>query len=148
MFSKYCVQGRHCRFLAGKDAIVAATSPARHHCRCCFVFLKIQRRTKSWLPYLPWRPYIGLDESQLYQYVPPDLDVSWGNSSHLRLRQKYSCIFGLRGVAKGGSGGPEPPPPLRYLADQLTLFKPRGQIMPNTLLSVPPDSKSYLNLCT
>ena len=27
------LQGHHGRFLAGKDAIVAATSPARRHCR-------------------------------------------------------------------------------------------------------------------
>ena len=68
-------------------------------------------------PYLPWRPYIGWDESQLSQYVPPGLDVSWGNSSHLR----------LRGVATGGSGwvGGQSPPPSK-VADQLTLLKPRG----------------------
>ena len=48
-------QGRHGRFLAGKDAIVAATSQAR----CGHHFLKIQPRTKPWLPWLscfPWRP--------------------------------------------------------------------------------------------
>ena len=33
-------------------------------------------------------------------------------------------------------GGPEPP---RNLADQLTLFKPVGQIVPLTLLPAPPD---------
>ena len=51
--SKQLFQGRHGRFLAGKDAIVVATSPAcRHFCRC-FLFLKIQPRTKPWLPWLP-----------------------------------------------------------------------------------------------
>ena len=39
--------------------------------------------------------------------------------------------------------------PCRNLADQLTLFKPGGgQIMPLTLLPDPPDSNSYLHLCT
>ena len=51
--SKQLFQGRHGRFLAGKDAIVVATSPA---CRRCFLFLKIQLRTKPWLPCLPWLP--------------------------------------------------------------------------------------------
>ena len=46
-------QGRHSRFVAGKDAIVAITSLVR---RCCFLFLKILPRTKPWLPCLPWRP--------------------------------------------------------------------------------------------
>ena len=49
-----------------------------------------------------------------------------------------------RGLARGGPGGPEP---LRNLTNQLTLFKPGGQIMPLTLLPAPPDSKSYLHLC-
>ena len=48
-----------------------------------------------------------------------------------------------RGVARGGPGWPEP---TQNLADQLTLFKPGGQIMPLTLLPAPPDSKSYLHL--
>ena len=43
------MQVRHGRFLVGKDAIVAAISPARH-----FLFLKIHSRTKPWLPCLPW----------------------------------------------------------------------------------------------
>ena len=51
-------------------------------------------------------------------------------------------MFHPRGVARGG---PEPP---WNLADQLTLFKPGGQIMPLTLLRAPPDSKSYLHLCS
>ena len=43
-----------------RAAIVAATSPAR--CRLChhFLFLKIQPRTKPWLPCLPWRPCIRI----------------------------------------------------------------------------------------
>jgi hypothetical protein len=49
------LQGRHGRVLAGKDAIVVATSPSRIH--CYFLFLKIQPRTKPWLPCLPWRPW-------------------------------------------------------------------------------------------
>ena len=36
--------------------------------------------------------------------------------------------------------------PSQNLADQLTLFKPGGQIMPLTLLPAPPDSKSFLHL--
>ena len=46
--------------------------------------------------------------------------------------------------SRGGSGeGAEPP---RDLADQLTLFKPRGEdYAPHTTAS-PPDSKSYLHL--
>ena len=50
--------------------------------------------------------------------------------------------FIYRGVA-GGGGGPESP---RNMADQLFLFKPRGEIMPLTLLLAPPGSKSYLHL--
>ena len=59
----YCICGihwmqcRHYRFLAGKDAIVAATLPACRHCCHCFLFLKIQPRTKPWLPCLLWRPW-------------------------------------------------------------------------------------------
>ena len=45
-----------------------------------------------------------------------------------------------RGVS--GGGGQEP---LRNSADQLSLFKPEGQIMPLTLLPVPPNSKNYLH---
>ena len=37
--------------------------------------------------------------------------------------------------------------PPGYLAYQLTIFKPRDQIMTLTLLQTPPDSKSYLHLC-
>ena len=48
------LQGRHSRFLAGMDATVTATSPARHHCFHRFLFLKIQPWTKLWLPCLPW----------------------------------------------------------------------------------------------
>ena len=48
----------------------------------------------------------------------------------------------LRGVARGGAGGKgrgsEPP---WNLADQLTLFKPWGQIMPLTQLYAPPGFK-------
>ena len=63
-------QSRHGRFLAGKDAIVEATS-LPFHCpfcgchRCCrhpcrFLLLKIQLRTMPWLPCLPWRPWFKL----------------------------------------------------------------------------------------
>ena len=60
----YIVQGRHSRFLVGKDTIVVATSPVRRHCR--FLFLKIQPRTKPWLPCLPWQPcsIFTLDRSE------------------------------------------------------------------------------------
>ena len=37
--------------------------------------------------------------------------------------------------------------PSQNLADQLTLFKPGGQIMPLTLLPTPPDLNCYLHLC-
>ena len=53
-------QDRHGRFLAGKDTIVAATSPVRRLCRLHFLFLKIQPRTKPWLPCLPLRPWCWL----------------------------------------------------------------------------------------
>ena len=43
-------------------------------------------------------------------------------------------------VLDGGSGEPEPPP--RNLADQLTLFKPGGQIMPLKLLPAPRIQKA------
>ena len=46
-------QGHHGKFLAGKAAIVAATSR-------CFQILKILPRTKPWLPCLPWRPWFKL----------------------------------------------------------------------------------------
>ena len=50
-------QDRHGGFLAGKESIVAATSPTcRCRCHRHFLFLKIQPRTKPWLPCLPWRP--------------------------------------------------------------------------------------------
>ena len=45
--------------MAGKDTIVAATSLARRSYRTCFLFLKIQPRTKPWLLCLPWRPYFS-----------------------------------------------------------------------------------------
>ena len=53
-------QGCHGRFLAGKNAIEVAASPACHCCRRCFLLLKIQPRTKPWLLYLPWRPCKGM----------------------------------------------------------------------------------------
>ena len=55
----------------------------------------------------------------------------------------HFCQTKSRGVARGGEAEH-----LRNLADQLTLFKPGEQIMPFTLLPAPPDSKSYLHLCT
>ena len=49
------MQGRHGIFLADKDAIVASTSPGH----CCYghrlLLIKIQPRTKPWLPCLLWR---------------------------------------------------------------------------------------------
>ena len=45
------------------------------------------------------------------------------------------------------TGGREPSP--RNLADQLTLFKPGGRLCPSHYCQPPPpDSKSYLHLCT
>ena len=41
---------------------------------------------------------------------------------------------------KGGQGGGQLPP--HFLADQLTLFKPGGQIMPLTLQLAPPLKKA------
>ena len=52
-------------------------------------------------------------------------------------------LGGCRGVAREGARGARAP---RNLADQLTLFKPGGPIMPLTLLPAPTDSKSYLHL--
>ena len=52
-------QGRHGRFLAGKDAIVAAPSLACHRCRHQFLLYKIHPRAKPWLPCLFWRPWHG-----------------------------------------------------------------------------------------
>ena len=57
----YKLHGRHSRFLAGKDAIVAATSSACRRCRHLFLFLKIQPRTRPWLPCLLWR-HCGVGE--------------------------------------------------------------------------------------
>jgi hypothetical protein len=54
-------QGRHGRFLSGKDAIVAATSLVCRCCPCHFLFLKIQPRTKPWLPCLQWQPCSSQD---------------------------------------------------------------------------------------
>ena len=54
----YCICGihwmqcRHYRFLAGKDAIVAATSSARYHCHHRFLIIKIQ--LKSIVVFLFW----------------------------------------------------------------------------------------------
>ena len=53
-------------------------------------------------------------------------------------------FFSQRCSKMGAQGGPEPP---RNLADQSTLFKTGGQIIPLTLLPAPLDSKSYLHLC-
>ena len=62
----------------------------------------------------------------------------------------YSVYKGKLSCAEvyleGGGAGRALPP--RNLTDQLTLFKPEGQIMPLTLLPNPPDSKSYLHLCS
>ena len=49
-------QGRQDRFLVGKDAIVAVNSSADFHFHRRILFLKIQQRTKPWLPCLPRRP--------------------------------------------------------------------------------------------
>ena len=49
-----------------------------------------------------------------------------------------------RGVARGGTGGFEPP---RSSADQLTLFKPGADNAPQITAS-PSNSKSYLHLWT
>ena len=49
--------------------------------------------------------------------------------------------------SRGGQGtGGQLPPPL-FLADQLTLFEPRGHIMPTTLLPAPPDFWTVRRLC-
>ena len=53
-----------------------------------------------------------------------------------------------RGVARGESGGVKPNASLRNLSDQLALLKPGGaDYAPQTTTS-PPDSKSYLHLCS
>ena len=65
------VLGRHSRFLAGRDAIVVATSPVGcHRCRHHFLFLKIQPRTEPWPPCLPWRPCF-------YCQRKYDFDLNW-----------------------------------------------------------------------
>ena len=51
---------------------------------------------------------------------------------------------------RGVWGGRAEPFPPRNLADQLTLSKPGGKIIPLTLSNAsppPPDSKNYLHLC-
>ena len=57
----------------------------------------------------------------------------------------HSLIYHL--LRAGGPGGKGGYFPAHILADQLTLFKPGGQIIPLTLLPTPPNSKSYLHLC-
>ena len=71
--SKDKKQGRHGRFLAGKDAIVVATSPARRRYHCCFLFLKIPPRTKPWLPWLPCLPWLPW----FYCQRKYDFDLNW-----------------------------------------------------------------------
>jgi hypothetical protein len=45
---------------------VVTTLPARHRWRRCFLFLKIQPRTKHWLPCIPWQPCISL---RIFQFL-------------------------------------------------------------------------------
>jgi hypothetical protein len=79
----YIEQGRHDRFLAGKDAIllVVATSPACNRWRHHFLFLKIQPRTKPWLPCFLWWPcrvllHVGCFDHQLSMVVAEERFVT------------------------------------------------------------------------
>ena len=89
-FHKTCfyhvhTQGCHGRFLAGKKATVAATSLA---CCCCyhrFLFLKIQPRTKPWLPCLLWRTwYISWNICKVIAYQA--MHLLWITSLFARLK--------------------------------------------------------------
>ena len=61
------MQGCHGRCFAGKDAIVAATSQERLRLRCRLriQFLKIQPRTKPWLSFLSWWPWVHTLSTQV-----------------------------------------------------------------------------------
>jgi hypothetical protein len=50
-----------------------------------------------------------------------------------------------RPVASGGAGGHVPP---QFLAEQLTLSQPGGQIMPTTVLSALPDFQTLRRPCS
>ena len=79
--------GRHGRFLAGKEAIVAATSP-RWCCRSGFLFLKIQPRTKPWRSCLPWWPW--------FIYICNEITKTWIQIS-LQSWNGFSQILAIRG---------------------------------------------------
>ena len=86
-----------------------------------------------------------INEQGLFCELGGGMDaISLSTISSYDILQFSGDICNCRGVASWGAGGTEPP---RTLADQLTLFKPGGQIMPLTLLPAPSDSKSYLHLC-
>ena len=55
------------------------------------------------------------------------------------------CVY-YTGLSEPGARGAMPPP--QFLADKLTLWSTRGQIMPTQLLSVPPpDFHTFLRPC-
>jgi hypothetical protein len=64
----------------------------------------------------------------------------------------FLCLFGeddsfhftCKPVARGGAGGLWPP---QFLAKQLTLSQPGGQIMPTTVLQAPPDFQTLRRPC-
>ena len=90
-----------------------------------------------------------INEQGLFCELGGGMDaISLSTISSYDILQFSGDICNCRGVARRGAGGEGRAPP-RTLADQLTLFKTGGQIMPLTLLPAPPsDSKSCLHLCT
>ena len=53
----------------------------------------------------------------------------------------YNSTYTLQACRRWGAGGPQAP---QFLADQLTLSQPGGQIMPTTVIQAPPHGFSDL----
>ena len=57
----------------------------------------------------------------------------------------YPYVLYSRAVASGGRGGFSPP---QFLAKQLTLSQPGGQIIPTKVLEAPPNFQTMRRACT
>ena len=57
------------------------------------------------------------------------------------------CPYVIQACHKQGAEGPYVPPPLQFLANQLTLSQPGGHIMSTALLHAPPDFQTLRRPC-
>ena len=74
------VQGCHGRFLAGKTATVAATSPVRRP--CCLLFCKIQARPQSWWSCLQHGSPAGYFKKRYHAFRSAEVQKSARQFSH------------------------------------------------------------------